>query len=130
MAGDILNHRPARPETVLPGHWLIDLSVNATINIKRYRATATTSASDIGGEAVADTIEAGWRTVNSYHHRSEGAIRDTLRNGCGVVVASSAGRELWCFTSNTEAEDLAEVSQLESSCFMLIQPSRVHADAY
>jgi hypothetical protein len=97
MAPDILDHRPARPDTIYPGHWIIDLPANATIHIKRFRAPAHS-----GQKGFDDLIETAWKAINSYTPRPGANIKDILWNGCGTVVAGQTERQLWCFTSNTE----------------------------
>lgn len=114
MAGDILNHRPARPETVFPGHWHIHHRQTWTINIKRFRDKQTTSTVVAGSVSEYDPMEAAWRAFNSHVYSGEGGIKEILRDGCAVVVAGSSGRELWHFVSHEEdPKGPFEVSDLE-----------------
>lgn len=113
MSGDILHNKPARPSTVIPGHWLINLPPDTPIYIQRYRSTETTS--DSREQALLeDILEVQWRKINST---GNGGIKDILAGGCATIVESVGAtesereRELWIF--NTDGAKLEELQSIE-----------------
>jgi len=113
MSGDILHHRPARPSTVFPGYWLINLPPDAPIHIQRYRSIEATG--DSREQALLeDPLEVQWRKTNST---GDGNLKNILAGGCATIVhgavtsESERERELWIF--NTNGAKTEELSLLE-----------------
>ena len=95
MPEDILHHKPARPSTVIPGLWLINLPPDCPIRIKRYRLPI--EHTDNREQALLeDPLEVQWRTINSS---GDGVLKDILAGGCATIVdgGSERERELWVF---------------------------------
>jgi hypothetical protein len=106
MSGDILHNKPARPNTVFPGHWLINLPPDAPIRIQRYRSFESTG--DSREQALLeDPLEVQWRKINST---GDGSLKDILAGGCATIVHGTEPereRELWIFsTDGATIEDL------------------------
>jgi hypothetical protein len=106
MSGDILQNKPARPSTVIPGHWLINVSPDTPIHIQRYRLLEYTG--DSREQALLeDLLEVQWRKINST---GDGSLKDILAGGCATIVHGTEPepeRELWIFsTDGAKIEDL------------------------
>jgi hypothetical protein len=116
MSGDILHHRPARPTTILPGHWLIDLRPETPIQIRRYRARDQSTDTHTREQALLDNaLDTHWRELNS---RGNGTVKDILFGGCATIVISGENeRELWVF--GTTPNCLDESSSLEREPILL-----------
>lgn len=111
MSGDILHNKAARPSTVFPGHWLINLPPDTPIHIQRYRSTEAVSDSREQG-LLEDTLEVQWRKVNST---GDGGLKDILAGGCATIVHGAEPeheRELWIFsTDGAKLEDLQSLER-------------------
>jgi len=108
MSGDILHHRPARPITILPGHWLLDLPPDTPIQIQRYRTRD--QIIDTREQALLENpLDTCWRDINS---RGNGIVKDILSSGCATIIVSGDNeRELWVFS--TTYNNLDETHSLE-----------------
>lgn len=122
MAPDYLNKRPAKANTVVPGHWIIKLPEptgipqtndasgssrggpsTPRIHVKRYKAINDTSngakLEDVLGKIRGDVLETAWREVNSSNPvEGKDEIGRILQGGCAVIVAEGDQRTLWVFT--------------------------------
>jgi hypothetical protein len=114
MSGDILHNKAARPSTVFPGHWLINLPPDTPIHIQRYRSLESTG--DSREQALLeDPLEVQWRKINST---GDGNLKDILAGGCATIVhgavtsESERERELWMFsTDGAKLEDLQSLER-------------------
>lgn len=112
MPGDILNHQPAAPSTILPGTWLIDLPPSSAIYVRRYRSPASTEDTPNSGGGMDDPLEKAWRGINTSPGSS---VRNVLKDPCTVICAlrdlegvkDAKGRELWVFCIG-DADDAGE----------------------
>jgi len=99
MSEDILHHKPARPSTVIPGLWLINLPPDCPIRIQRYRLPV--EHTDNREQALLENpLEVQWRTINSS---GDGVLKDILAGGCATITdgGSERERELWVFSTST-----------------------------
>ena len=114
MSGDMLHNKAARPSTVFPGHWLINLPPDTPIHIQRYRSLESTG--DSREQALLeDPLEVGWRKTNST---GDGSLKDILAGGCATVVHGAVTsepeeeRELWIFsTDGAQTKDLQSLER-------------------
>jgi hypothetical protein len=110
MSGDILHNKAARPSTVFPGHWLINLPPDAPIRIQRYRSFESTG--DSREQALLeDPLEVQWRKINS---NGDGGLKDILSGGCATIVHGTEPereRELWIFS--TDGATIGDLPTLE-----------------
>lgn len=112
MSGDILHHKPARPSTVIPGHWLVNIPPNSPIHIQRYR---TSESSDSREQALLeDSLEVQWRKINST---GNGSLKDILTGGCATIIngGSERDRELWVFSTTPTSLGGVDALERESS---------------
>jgi len=110
MSGDILHNKAARPSTVFPGHWLINLPPDTPIHIQRYRSSETLGDSREQG-LLEDPLESQWRKINST---GDGSLKDILGGGCATIVHGAEPeheRELWIFS--TDGSKLEVLQSLE-----------------
>lgn len=118
-ARDLLDHQAARPETIVPGRWLLDLEHEPTIvHVRRYAnlpseadaeaIPAAESSSDASRRAAArlkvpDMLDAAWRAVNADGvYEGSGVVREVMKSPCAIIVPPRQGdramkRELWVF---------------------------------
>jgi hypothetical protein len=126
MAPDYLNKRPAKANTVVPGHWIIKLpepigipqtndvsgpsrggTSTPRIHVRRYKATngtpAGTKVEDVLGKIRGDVLETAWRVVNSSNPvDGKDEIGRILQGGCAVIIAEGDQRTLWVFTDENK----------------------------
>jgi hypothetical protein len=126
---DILNNQPAKPGTVFPGRWLVDLpSHDSFIHIRRYCPSQATKDEHSAVNGVArileklrnDPLEQGWRAVNRVQDQGGGGgPRRILMEGngiCGVVVKPSKDKFAEG-ASGTEVAVNGDGGQRELWCF-------------
>jgi hypothetical protein len=123
MLHDILAGQQARSNTVVPGHWILDLpSYTPQIHIRRYRSLTPLSPSDkldyILERVRFDPLEKAWRVVNGNEVGLVRGVAGVLEEGCAICVNTgtdeSRERELWCFYVEKEGEiPAAHVEGLE-----------------
>jgi len=109
MSEDILHHKPARPSTVMPGYWLINLPPDCPIRIQRYRLPV--EHTDNREQALLeDPLEVQWRTTNSS---GDGVLKDILAGGCATIIdgGSERERELWVFSTSTAPDSSSSLER-------------------
>ena len=116
-ANDFLAHQPARPSTVVPGHWILNHNPTSKIHIHRYVQSAASrqrrSSISVTERWKDDAIERAWHTVNGD---GDGDPVTVLDSGCCVVQPGDNGGELWYFSTDdqsVEMDDLAGVFPID-----------------
>lgn len=114
---DFLSNHPARPQTKVPGHWLLPLTPNPQIHIRRLQAS--TSSHETSGTILEklrdDPLEKAWRQLNGTKG-DEGILTE----GCATIVYREDGdenrKQLWCFVlEDRTAEDFPTFEVLEGT---------------
>lgn len=125
---DFLDGHPARPTTIVPGQWVLDLPPSGQISVRCFRASRLpTEIKATGVEAALsklrdDPLEKGWRVINGREGSPEGGgVKDVLRSACAILDSTpgqGGGKEekekvLWCFSALEE--DFSALEGLEGS---------------